>query len=1162
MFVDVCLLFMRSCAAQLLVWSIALLQLTYCCRWFWPEKIRPLGKPCSFRVHNSAEFVVVAIVSALKRKRIADGRTTIFRCLLLVLLLSWAEQAALAQKPGILVPSGFAIEHYADDDLAHDIYSLTIDAKGRVVVSGPGYVRILIDSDNDGKADTYKQFADGPQTGAQGMHFLGPHLLCSGDEGLLIYRDDNGDDQADGPPTTILKIAAGGEHHVHSIQPGPDGWWYVIAGNLSGVDSGYAKLSTSPIKNPEAGVLMRLKPDLSEGEVVSDGFRNAYDFAFNSAGDVFTFDSDGERDVSLPWYLPCRVFNVTPRSNAGWVSRSWKRPNYFPDMPPVVADFGRGSPTGVACYRHTHFPSRYDGSLFVLDWTFGRLLNISMEEKDGHWKGEPSVFAKATGNFGFAPTDIEVAADGSLYVSVGGRGTRGSVFRFTYPENAGRPTVALPDDAADAEKLNFVLNADQPLSSWSLANWRPVARSIGREPFIAAAIDEGRRSTQRVRAIEVLTSLFDGINVDIAERLAKARSAPVRARTAWAIGRSNPTSPDVNALLILLDDSNPLVSRFALEALTTVQDQQVLDKCVPLIAVSLGSANRTLRAAAASVVERLTVEQRQAVEQLAEANLQARIWLQLGATARTSSADLHSAKVALEAARDSSLTEEDQCDAWRLFQLALGDVGPRASVPAGLESYTARGDLQLAGLPLEEARTVLAAAFPSSDWNLNAELIRTIAILGSTDRLLIDKILGTITSDSAPPDDIHRLVAISRIQTPRTQQQSAATARALVNLDVKIRRQQLMQDSNWDDRLTEIYDALCNVDPLIPNNIGGQSEFGLPGHVIFMRRIGPDKTQQAIDGFVTRINADPDYDWSPEVVAVLGLSGRVEHQELIRGQMQNLSVQDAVLKVISEKPRPEDRRVFLAGIESAKPGTIEASLNALMKLPRNAEAAEQFALLAAAKRLNHDRNEFQLREMAIRLLQNNLSQGFAFVFGEAGHMPQAEALARWTEFLTVRYPDYVPHVAGGQNTVEVLAMLEGVAWSMGDVSRGKTLFTKLSCARCHGGRKALGPDLQGVSKRFTRSDLFASIVDPNRDVSSRYQLTSVETKSGKTYSGLVVYESVDGIILRDAEHNTFRVEAADIEAKVLKRASLMPDGLLKNVTAEDLADLNAYIESL
>jgi hypothetical protein len=75
------------------------------------------------------------------------------------------------ESPGIQVPPGFRVELYADDDLAHDIHSMTIDSTGRVVVSGPGYVRILIDSNNDGRADSFKQFADKPATGSQGCSF-------------------------------------------------------------------------------------------------------------------------------------------------------------------------------------------------------------------------------------------------------------------------------------------------------------------------------------------------------------------------------------------------------------------------------------------------------------------------------------------------------------------------------------------------------------------------------------------------------------------------------------------------------------------------------------------------------------------------------------------------------------------------------------------------------------------------------------------------------------------------------------------------------------------------------------------------------------------------------------------------------------------------------
>ena len=104
--------------------------------------------------------------------------------------------------------------------------------------------------------------------------------------------------------------------------------------------------------------------------------RNAYDFAFNSAGDIFAFDSDNEREVSLPWYRPTRVLHLLPGSDAGWVSQNWIRPSSYADAPPAVASFGRGSPTGVVCYRHTQFPSYYHDTLFVLDWTFGRVIAV------------------------------------------------------------------------------------------------------------------------------------------------------------------------------------------------------------------------------------------------------------------------------------------------------------------------------------------------------------------------------------------------------------------------------------------------------------------------------------------------------------------------------------------------------------------------------------------------------------------------------------------------------------------------------------------------------------------------------------------------------------------------------------------------------------------
>ncbi|MHC4880403.1 MAG: PVC-type heme-binding CxxCH protein [Planctomycetota bacterium] len=522
----------------------------------------------------------------------------LFVCLTIAPVVS-----AAADESGVRVPNGFTATLFADDDLAHDIYSMSIDSLGRVTVSGAGYVRILVDSDGDGVADQAKQFADGPKTGAQGMYWFGRDLLCVGDGGLWRYRDRDGDDQADGPPDRFLDFKAGGEHDVHSIQKGPDGWWYLIAGNYAGITSRYATLPTSPIKRPQAGTLFRLKPNLTGGEIVAHGMRNSYDFAFNSNGDVFSFDSDGERDVSLPWYRPTRVFHLLPGSHAGWVTRSWKQPNDFVDMPPVMAEFGRGSPTGVACYRHWRFPAEYHDSLFVLDWTYGRVLNVKLKPSDASYQPTPETFMTGVGNFGFAPTDCDVGPDGSLFVSVGGRGTRGGVYRITPQSDS---SLTWPGDPATAQAKTFAcLTAPMPLSSWSRNLWQPLAREAGATEFVRAAIDTELPVERRVRSIEILAELFGGFGDDVAARLRNDDSPAVRARSVWAIGRTRSGDSLKHSVTPFLSDRDPFVGRVASEALLGQPGEVNSEAAVDGVARRLASAVRFDRVAAARLVPQL-----------------------------------------------------------------------------------------------------------------------------------------------------------------------------------------------------------------------------------------------------------------------------------------------------------------------------------------------------------------------------------------------------------------------------------------------------------------------------------------------------------------------------------------------------------------------------
>ena len=65
---------------------------------------------------------------------------------------------------------------------------MTVDPRGRVVVAGRGYIRILVDDDGDGKADRAIDFADAPKDGAMGLLWEGDTLYFTGDGGLRRFR--------------------------------------------------------------------------------------------------------------------------------------------------------------------------------------------------------------------------------------------------------------------------------------------------------------------------------------------------------------------------------------------------------------------------------------------------------------------------------------------------------------------------------------------------------------------------------------------------------------------------------------------------------------------------------------------------------------------------------------------------------------------------------------------------------------------------------------------------------------------------------------------------------------------------------------------------------------------------------------------------------------
>ena len=119
-----------------------------------------------------------------------------------------------------------------------------------------------------------------------------------------------------------------------------------------------------------------------------------------------------------------------------------------------------------------------------------------------------------------------------------------------------------------------------------------------------------------------------------------------------------------------------------------------------------------------------------------------------------------------------------------------------------------------------------------------------------------------------------------------------------------------------------------------------------------------------------------------------------------------------------------------------------------------------------------------------------------------------------------------------------------------------------NCHRVRKQGKALGPDLDGVAKKNDRRALLESILQPSRKIDPKFRAYLVETVQGRVHTGLLVSKSDKQVVLRDAAGKELRVAAEDVEMIVAQPKSLMPELLVKDMTAQQLADLLAFLETL
>jgi putative membrane-bound dehydrogenase-like protein len=148
------------------------------------------------------------------------------------------------------------------------------------------------------------------------------------------------------------------------------------------------------------------------------------------------------------------------------------------------------------------------------------------------------------------------------------------------------------------------------------------------------------------------------------------------------------------------------------------------------------------------------------------------------------------------------------------------------------------------------------------------------------------------------------------------------------------------------------------------------------------------------------------------------------------------------------------------------------------------------------------------------------------------------------------------------------AELEKLATSLGkgDIRRGQAVFNskKTACISCHsmgylGGK--VGPDLTRIGRIRTERDLLESIVLPSASFVRSYEPVSVRTVAGITHNGILKNETPTHVVLTISATEEVTVRRADIESMQPGKVSVMPAGMDKVLTRQELADLVAFLRA-
>jgi putative membrane-bound dehydrogenase-like protein len=1033
------------------------------------------------------------------------------------LFITSAVTAADRAMP--VVPDGFRIEKVAGPGLVERPVHASFDDQGRLYVVDSAGVNFgaeelakvkphkivrLEDTNGDGRFDRRVVFSEGI-TLPMGVLCYRDVVYVASPPAVWMMKDTDGDGKADEKKIIVTGYGwTGNAASIHGPFVGPNGWLYLNHGR-----KGHRIEHDGTITEGKAAGLWRFRHDGTQLErVAGGGFDNPVEAIFTPTGEIittmtfFTVPKDGKRDALLH-FIEGGVF---PRDDERVMSvvNELKQTG---DLLPALCEMGVYAPSGLEIHSGTQYGEEYSGNLFSTQFNMRRVQRHVLT-RDGatfHCTAEDFLTCDDPD---FHPTDTLEDADGSLLVI-----DTGGWFRKGCPTSK----IAKPDvlgaiyrvSRVEAEPINaprgLALGLDKAPPKTLLAHLgdpRPTVREQATDRL--AQLDEKQLADSTFLAF---VKVFDLTANETARR-----------NFVWAMSRieSDRTLPYLRAGL----SSRHLSVRIAAaRSLGIRRDARSIPGLIRLLDEKQSPA---LRREAATALGRIAMRGEKRVRDGYRGDITQAIFRSLRSAEKDRFLE-HSLIFAL-----IRIAEREAC----LPYLADRIPHIRRCALIALDQMD-NGEL---------TRELVTPLLDTEDPALRQRTLAVISKHTGWSEATFDLLSGWMTDRNPAPERVVTLRGFLLAQTsdPIMQQflvdsldgDQASPAARLVLLEVIARAELTELPKSW---VASAGKHLTHADPSVRQQaIDIMLAHGIDLFDTDLRKLISDAGQLA----------------GIRIAALQAMAARTESvseddfgflSRRFNSQVHALQ-QVAAARTLAALPLTDPQLADLANsLPFASP----------MALPVLVDAYTRSKTQTVGLKLIRKLDERRTGQGIATLTRSGLLQAVA----EYPDLVRSKALK-----LSRRLPGESPEKQK-QRMDELTPLLAN-----GDVTKGKSIFhgKKAACAACHtaGGKGGkVGPDLTGIGKIRAGRDLVEAIAFPSATFARGFRSYVIATDAGRIYTGVITRETPQTITLRSTDLAEIRISKSSIEVMKESETSIMPKGLDKTLTRDELRDLLAFLQS-